>query len=373
MIFSWFKKSLKEKSSRNKCTCDEAEDQIQVGSLISLHDTPIYAFIKPGELLIVSAPACYGQPKSGVEYGPDALLDDGILEQGILKIKRIGSSQDTELYYWKSITKDDIDEDFRKRSHHIVQHGDPNLGIVKKPRSVGLVTEVLQEVTNEGARRGKFVLTLGGDHSIALGSIAGIQKHYGDLGVIWVDAHSDIHTPSSTDSGNLHGCPVSFLLGINKTNDMPGFEWLSEMPDQIIKPNRIAYIGLRDVDEAERVFLNQYNITAFSMHEVLKYGIAKVTDMAINAIDPEGKIPIHLSFDIDALDPSVAPSTGTPVRGGLLEREGRYICEILALTGRFVSMDLVEINPKLGNEDDQKSTVISGRNMIYAALGKSLL
>jgi len=327
-------------------------------------------------LFIVSAPACYGQPKGGVEYGPEALLAEGMMEKAILKITKTGAIQEKSLFYWNQITKDDIEADFRRRSQHIVQHGDPNLGVVKKPRSVGLVTEVLHEVTCKGAQRGKFVLTLGGDHSIALGSIAGIQRHYGDLGVIWVDAHSDIHTPSSTDSGNLHGCPVSFLLGISKASpDVPGFEWLSQWTESnpILKPNRIAYIGLRDVDEAERVFLHQLNITAFGMHDVIQHGIAKVVEMAVSAIDPEGKIPIHLSFDIDALDPTVAPSTGTPVRGGLLEREGKYICEFLALTGRFVSMDLVEVNPKLGTEEDQKNTVLAGQNLIYSALGKTYL
>jgi len=335
-------------------------------SISALHAQPTYSFIRPGELFIVSAPACYGQPKGGVEYGPDAILEGGAFEQHVLKIKQ------ADHYHWQHITKDDIDADFRRRSHHIVQHGDPNLGIVKKPRSVGLVTEVLHEVTYKGASKGRFVLTLGGDHSIALGSIAGIQRSYGDLGVIWVDAHSDIHTPSSTDSGNLHGCPVSFLVGLAKAK-VPGFDWLEKMPGPIIGMNRIAYIGLRDVDEAEKIFLKQYNITAFSMHEVLQYGIARVTEMAVAAIDPQGRVPIHLSFDIDALDPTVAPSTGTPVRGGLLEREGKHICEYLALTGRLVSMDLVEVNPRLGSETDQKNTVLVAQGIIYSALGQTYL
>jgi arginase len=374
MKFSWFKRCSKTEEDAPKRGSSVIPTN-PTTSLVKLHDAPTYSLIQPGSLFIVSAPACYGQPKGGVEYGPEAILADGLFEKSILAIKRQGDNQDKSLYYWNQITKDDIEADFRRRSAHIVQHGDPNLGVVKKPRSVGLVTEVLHEATCKGAKRGKFVLTLGGDHSIALGSIAGLQKHYGDIGIIWVDAHSDIHTPSSTDSGNLHGCPVSFLLGISKTSpDVPGFGWLNEWKDTpIIRPNRIAYIGLRDVDEAERVFLQKYNITAFSMHEVIKYGIAKVTEMAVASIDPQGKVPIHLSFDIDALDPTVAPSTGTPVRGGLLEREGKYVCEFLAKTGRFVSMDLVEVNPKLGTEEDQKNTVLAGQNLVYSALGKTYL
>jgi arginase len=133
-----------------------------------------------------------------------------------------------------------------------------------------------------------------------MGTISGSASVYPNLGVIWVDAHADINTIESTTTGNLHGCPVSFLMGLN-SNRAP-FEWL----EPCLKPDRIVYIGLRDVDEAEKVILKKFAIKVFSMHEVDRYGIGKVMEMALEYLG--GECPLHMSFDVDALDPSVAPS-----------------------------------------------------------------
>jgi arginase len=134
-----------------------------------------------------------------------------------------------------------------------------------------------------------------------------IPRAYPDACVIWIDAHADINTPETTESGNIHGMPVSFLLGI--AGDIPEFSWVKP----VLKPNRLVYIGLRDLDSGEKRILKQHGIKAFSMHEVDKWGIGKVVEMALDAVNPNRDLPIHLSFDVDALDPSVAPSTGTPV------------------------------------------------------------
>lgn len=152
--------------------------------------------------------------------------------------------------------------------------------------------------------------------------------------------------------GNIHGMPVSFLMGLG--SKIPEFDWVKP----ILTPARIVYIGLRDVDAGEKRVLKDNNIKAFSMHEVDKYGIGKVVEMALDYVNPDRKLPIHLSFDVDALDPSVAPSTGTPVsiflclhyhsndniyqvRGGLTFREGHYICETIYETGLLVALDLM--------------------------------
>jgi arginase len=147
--------------------------------------------------------------------------------------------------------------------------------------------------------------------------------------------------------GNIHGMPLAFLtslsgsasLGDNHDNDesVP-FSWLDSVH---LLPSRLAYIGLRDVDKGEKAILREHDIAAFSMHEVDRYGIGKVVEMALDRINPDRSKPIHLSFDVDALDPSVAPSTGTPVRGGLTFREGHYICERLYETGLLVAVDLM--------------------------------
>ena len=135
----------------------------------------------------------------------------------------------------------------------------------------------------------------------------------------------------------MHGMPLSFVLGIGPPVDE--FAWLQPRPK--LKPHRLAYIGLRDVDASERRILRDHGIAAFSMHDVDKHGIGRVVEMALDHVNPGRKLPIHLSFDVDALDPSVAPSTGTPVRGGLTFREGHYICEAVYETGCLVALDIM--------------------------------
>lgn len=181
----------------------------------------------------------------------------------------------------------------------------------------------------------------------------------------------DINTPLTTESGNLHGCPVSFLLGLPGTSkaEIPEFGWL----EPCLKPDRLVYIGLRDIDKGERRILKEHNIKAFSMYHVDKYGIGKVVEMALDHVNPNRDRPIHLSFDVDALDPTVAPSTGTAVRGGLTFREGHYICEAIAETELLVSLDIMEINPSLGHAGSVQQTVDVGRSLARAALGETLL
>ena len=179
--------------------------------------------------------------------------------------------------------------------------------------------------------------------------------------------------------GNIHGCPVSFLLGIGPKVDE--FSWVKP----VLKPHRIVYIGLRDVDQPERRILKEHGIKAFSMHEVDKYGIGKVVEMALDHVNPSRDRPIHLSFDVDALDPTVTPSTGTPVRGGLTFREGHYICEAVYETGLLVALDIMvsshsrisasvlnihqEVNPSLADPEGVKATVAVGCSLARAALG----
>lgn len=202
---------------------------------------------------------------------------------------------------------------------------------------------------------------------MAMGTISGTLDTYPDACVIWIDAHADINTSDTTDTGNIHGMPVSFLLGLG--SKVPEFSWVKSS----LRPDRIVYIGLRDVDAGEKRILKENNIKAFSMHEVDKYGIGKVVEMALDHVNPNRDRPIHLSFDVDALDPTVAPSTGTPVRGGLTFREGHYICEAIYETGLLVALDLMEVNPSLEDEESVKQTVAVGCSLVRSALGETLL
>lgn len=171
--------------------------------------------------------------------------------------------------------------------------------------------------------------------------------------LIWIDAHADINTISTTESGNLHGMPVSFLLGLNTPDQIQALSAPSASSNQTepapfswiepgkLTPDRLVYIGLRDLDQGERRILKELKIKCFTMHDVDKYGIGRVMELALDHVNPGRDRPIHLSFDVDALDPTVAPSTGTPVRGGLTFREGHYICEAVYETGLLVALDIM--------------------------------
>jgi len=244
---------------------------------------------------------------------------------------------------------------------------DPPIGILKNPRFVSRISKFVANVVGGHIANGELPVTLGGDHSLAMGTISGTLSKHPDACVIWIDAHADINTVESTESGNIHGMPVSFLMGLGQK--VEEFSWVQS----ILKPKNLVYIGLRDVDAGEKKILRENNIKAFSMHEVDKYGIGKVVDMALDHVNPDRNKPIHLSFDVDALDPSVAPSTGTPVRGGLTFREGHYICEAIYETGLLVALDLMEVNPSLADAVSVTQTVAVGCSLLRSALGETLL
>ncbi|KAG2174550.1 hypothetical protein INT44_006813 [Umbelopsis vinacea] len=309
---------------------------------------PGYKFIKNRRAAVLAFPFNGGQGREGVELGGMHLIEHGILEQ--LK----------EMEWETSFEPNENIDTLRPNS-------DPDIEGLKKPRFVSSVTKKVAEQVSTAAKAGDFVVTLGGDHSLAMGTVSGVFEAYPDACLIWIDAHADINTPSTTDSGNMHGCPISFVMGI--AGDIPEFAWIKKC----LLPERLVYIGLRDVDPAEKKILKDYGIKAFSMHHVDKYGIGKVVDMALDHVNPNRDRPIHLSFDVDALDPSVAPSTGTPVRGGLTFREGHYICEALAETGLLVAADIMEVNPALEDEQAVFQTVQVGCSLTRCCLGETLL
>ncbi|KIJ16986.1 arginase [Paxillus involutus ATCC 200175] len=302
----------------------------------------------PKTVAIVGCPFSGGQTKIGVDKGPIHLVEAGLVNQ----LEEIG---------WK------VNFDGHHQFEEIQAASDPPIGKLKNPRLVSRVCESVAKVVGEHARNGHLSVTLGGDHSLAMGTISGTLNSYPEACVIWVDAHADINTSETTGSGNIHGMPVSFLLGLGEK--ISEYSWVKP----VLKPERLVYIGLRDIDAGERRILKENNIKAFSMHEVDKYGIGKAVDMALDHVNPNRDLPIHLSFDVDALDPSVAPSTGTPVRGGLTFREGHYICEAIHETGLLVALDLMEVNPSLADPESVRQTVAVGCSLVRSALGETLL
>lgn len=188
-----------------------------------------------------------------------------------------------------------------------------------------------------------------------------------------MDAHGDFNTPATSPSGNIHGMPLSFLTGQMKRYKIPSFDWLTNN----LTPNQLVLIGIRSIDPDERQLMKAWGVNVFSMYEIDRFGIGEVMKMAQDILLKDGDRPLHLSYDIDAVDPHFAPSTGTRVRGGLNYREAHFIAEFMSETQLLVGMDLVEINPRLGyvdpvHREEENVTVQIGLELISSALGKRI-
>jgi arginase len=308
---------------------------------------------------VVGAPLAYGQRLDGVDEGPSIIREQNL------------RGRITELGWRFNDTGDIAVEKLSSPGIDPTQGG-------RHAHSVGVTCHRIAEAVRREAMEQNFVLTLGGDHSVAMGSIAGVLSARPSLGVVWVDAHADINTPSTSPSGNVHGMPVAFLMRLVEVAKYQGLEWLvkSELQVPRLEPHRIVYIGLRQVDKGERNLLRRLGIRAYDMHQVDRLGIAKVMEETLEYLigTKVGPSPLHLSFDIDACDPSIAPSTGTTVEGGLNFRESHYICEELAKTRLLGSMDMVEVNPSLGSSrKDAATTAKTAAGLIASALGLSVL
>ncbi|MEA2785260.1 MAG: arginase, partial [Candidatus Eremiobacteraeota bacterium] len=215
------------------------------------------------------------------------------------------------------------------------------------------VCDELAGIVRNVVEQGSFPLVLGGDHSIAMGTIAGIARARGKApGVIWVDAHGDINTPLTSPTGNVHGMPVHFALA-----------------EHAVDPARMAFIGLRDVDDGEKRTIRELGVKAFTMADVDRLGMSRVVEEAL-AIVADGENSVHVSFDMDGVDPQEAPGVGTPVRGGITYREAHLLMEGVAASGTLGSLEITEINPIL---DRENQTAILAVELILSALGKTTL
>ena len=215
---------------------------------------------------------------------------------------------------------------------------------------------------------GDMPLVLGGDHSIAIGTISGVAQHFRKadrkLGLVWVDAHADMNTPDSSPSGNIHGMPLACCLGIGPEELTRIFDFAPK-----IDPANVVLVGIRDVDILERNFVKGTGVRAFTMRDIDELGMRAVMKNAVE-IASNGTAGIHMSFDMDAVDPREAPGVGTPVRGGLTYREAHLAMELLCDSGKMVSMEIVEVNPVL---DEANRTAILGVELVMSALGKRIL
>ena len=251
-----------------------------------------------------------------------------------------------------------------ERPHGIPQPQD-KLKYVNEIRSA---CEQLAQNVEEIMEAGEFPIILGGDHSIAIGSFAGMSAYYRKrnetLGLIYFDAHADMNTPETTPSGNIHGMPLAALLGygVSELTDILGFS-------PKIDPKHCVHIGARDIDPGERELIRKLGIRFFTMREIDERGMSACIDEAIT-IASNGSAGYSVTFDVDALDPGDAPGSGTLVRGGLTYREAHLAMEKIAEAGGMCSLEIVEINTAL---DVNNKTAELGVELILSALGKTIL
>lgn len=230
---------------------------------------------------------------------------------------------------------------------------------------IAWMAERTRAAVGKGLARGCTPLVLGGDHSIAIGSVAALAEHHRALGkrigVIWVDAHADMNRPHTSPSGNIHGMPLAVLMGHGDprlTNPSPS-----------VRPENVSVLGARQLDPGEKRLINRLGVRVFTMTEIDERGIGACMDDAVERGTAE-TAGFHLSLDLDALDPRLAPGVGTPVKGGLTYREGHLVCEKAARCGRLLSLEVVELNPVL---DDRNHTAQLAVGLIASALGRTIL
>ena len=300
------------------------------------------------ELALVSVLMDLGAGRRGVDMGPSAI--------------RIAGLRDTL-----------VGLDYRIREMGTVVATDPERTEQQDVHALYL-TEVesvcrrARDLVEDALERGCMPLVLGGDHSIAIGSVTGVSRFYARrrerIGLIWVDAHSDMNTPGTSPSGNVHGMPLAVLTG-------HGPQLLRSLADRhpAVRPENVSMIGVRKIDPAEREVVISSGVRVFTMSEVDERGIAPCMEEAITRASA-GTAGFHLSYDLDSLDPMIAPGVGTPVAGGLTFREGHLICEKVARSGRLVSLDMVELNPVL---DAHNRTAQMAVGLIASALGQTIL
>ncbi len=226
----------------------------------------------------------------------------------------------------------------------------------------------LAGVTRDTLDAGEIPLVIGGDHSIAMGTVAGVAAHFrqqdADIGLIWFDAHGDMNLPDTSPSGNIHGMPLAHILGYGDT-DLANI--LGQCP--AVKPEHVVLIGVRDIDDNEREFIRSSGIRVFTMSDIDDLGMGEVSRQALEVVNAN-TIGFHISFDVDGCDPTVIPGSGTLVPGGVSFREAHQLLENCASTGRMKSMEVVELNPFLDQANISAERAVA---LIQSAFGRSIM
>ncbi len=227
------------------------------------------------------------------------------------------------------------------------------------------VCEEVDHATSAALRQGALPVVLGGDHSLSLGSVAAVVRQHPEVGVLWLDAHGDFNTPDTSPSGNVHGMVLACLLGIG----LPALVRVGGFGPKLT-PQRCALVGTRQLDPGERELLKGSGVRVFTMKDVDRQGIGEVVPRALEWVTEGGRKPLHVSLDLDVVDPAHAPGVATPCPGGLSYREVHLAMELVADWGCLVSLDVVEVNPIL---DEHNRTARLATELVASALGKRIL
>ena len=297
---------------------------------------------------IIGVPLDLGASRRGTDMGPSALRIAG-LGAALRKLGyQVAREQDIAAPAMETRGNEDVKARY-------------------KPQILHVCTELAANVKGHLAN-GDFPLVIGGDHSIAMGTVAGVASHYrarGEkIGLIWFDAHGDMNIPDTSPSGNIHGMPLAHLLG-RGDKDLMNIEGFSPKVD----PKNVALIGVRDIDGGERQIIRDSGIHAYSMREIDERGMGEVIREALEFVN-DGTAGFHISFDVDGCDPSVIPGSGTLVPGGVNYREAHLMLEYCADDGRLLSLEIVELNPFLDHKNVSAERTLE---LILSAMGKSII
>jgi arginase len=299
-------------------------------------------------LAIIGAPLDLGAGRRGVDMGPSALRVAGLnarLEALGFRVDDLGNVQ--------------VEQQESAR---------PGPANARYLHHIAATCKDLSAKVERAAGQGKFPIVLGGDHSVAVGTVSGMAAHFRKrkraIGLIWMDAHTDMNTPGTSPSGNVHGMPLACLCG---TGPRPLTHINGYAPK--VNPANVVLVGIRDVDITERPVVKNSGVTVFTMRDVDERGMRAVMQEAIN-IASLGTAGIHLSLDMDGVDPREAPGVGTPVRGGISYREAHLAMEMLADSRLLTSMEIVEVNPVL---DEANRTALLGVELLLSAMGKRII
>lgn len=295
------------------------------------------------ELRIIGVPSDLGQGRRGVDMGPSAIRYAGLKAQ----LEQLG--------------------------HNVQDLGNievpmPEMHQVKNEKlkyleEVKQVSKALFDKVAGVIKQGHIPIILGGDHSISIGSVAGIASANSNFGLIWFDAHGDMNTDETTPSGNIHGMPLAVSIGIGHSDlvNLGGFA-------PKVKAKNVVLVGARSIDSDEIRLIRESGMKVYTMAEIDRAGMAAVMEEAIR-IASDGTSGIHLSLDLDALDPMYAPGVGTPVNGGVTYREGHLAMEMLAASKQLISVDVVEVNPILDSENRTASMAVE---LVESLFGKTV-